>query len=94
MNPLPDLLERLKALFLRGRLERELDEELRDHVARETEARADAGSTDARREALAALGGVERVKEEVRAARGVLLAWLLLTLAYPGVKFVTDVLLA
>ena len=28
-----------------------------------------------------------------RAARGVLLAWLLLTLAYPGVKFVTDVLL-
>jgi len=29
-----------------------------------------------------------------RAARGVLLAWLLLTLAYPGVKFVTDVLLA
>ncbi|MGH6959752.1 MAG: cytochrome c biogenesis protein CcsA, partial [Dongiaceae bacterium] len=29
-----------------------------------------------------------------RAARVVLLAWLLLTLAYPGVKFVTDVLLA
>jgi ABC-type uncharacterized transport system permease subunit len=29
-----------------------------------------------------------------RAARGVLLAWLLLTLAYPGVKFVTDVLLS
>jgi ABC-type uncharacterized transport system permease subunit len=29
-----------------------------------------------------------------RAARGLLLAWLLLTLAYPGVKFVTDVLLA
>lgn len=29
-----------------------------------------------------------------RAARAVLLAWLLLTLGYPGVKFVTDVLLA
>jgi ABC-type uncharacterized transport system permease subunit len=29
-----------------------------------------------------------------RAARLVLLAYLLLTLAYPGVKFVTDVLLA
>ena len=28
-----------------------------------------------------------------RAARGVLVAYLLLTLAYPGVKFVTDVLL-
>ena len=72
MNPLPDLLERLKALFFRGRLERELDEELRFHIARETEARARSGSADAGREALAAFGGVERVKDEVRAARGVL----------------------
>ncbi len=72
MNPLPDLVERLKALLFRGRLERELDEELRFHVECEAEARASAGSDDARREALAALGGVERVKEEVRAARGVL----------------------
>jgi putative ABC transport system permease protein len=36
------------------------------------EARTDAGSADARREALARFGGVERVKDEVRAARGVL----------------------
>jgi ABC-type uncharacterized transport system permease subunit len=28
-----------------------------------------------------------------QAARGILLAYLLLTLAYPGVKFVTDVLI-
>jgi putative ABC transport system permease protein len=72
MNPLPDILERLKALFFSGRLERELDEELSFHVARDAEARARSGSIDASREALAALGGLERVKEEVRAARGVL----------------------
>ena len=72
MNPLPDVIERLKALFFRGRQERELDEELRHHIACDAEARADSGSTDASREALATFGGVERVKEEVRAARGVL----------------------
>ena len=72
MNPLPDVIERLKALFFRGRLDRELEEELRFHIARDAEARADSGSADARREALAAFGGVERVKDEVRAARGVL----------------------
>jgi predicted permease len=72
VNPLPDIVERVKALLFRGRLERELEEELRFHIARDAEARASAGSTDARREALATFGGVERVKEEVRAARGVL----------------------
>jgi len=39
-----DLLERLKALFLRDRAERELDEELRYHLEREAEARARSGS--------------------------------------------------
>jgi predicted permease len=72
VNPLPDFIERLKALFFRGRLDRELEEELRFHIARDAEARADSGRADARREALAAFGGVERVKDEVRAARGVL----------------------
>ncbi len=72
MNPLPDVIERLKALLFRGRQERELEEELRHHIACDAEARADAGRADARREALATFGGVERVKEEVRAARGVL----------------------
>jgi putative ABC transport system permease protein len=72
VNPLPDVIERVKALLFRGRLERELEEELRFHVERDAEARASTGSADARREALAAFGGVERVKDEVRAARGVL----------------------
>ena len=72
MNPLPDVIERLKALFFRGRQERELEEELRYHIERDAEARTDAGSTDARREALATFGDLERLKDEVRAARGVL----------------------
>jgi putative ABC transport system permease protein len=72
VNPLPDVIERLKALLFRGRLDRELEEELRFHIALDAEARAASGSGDARREALATFGGVERVKDEVRAARGVL----------------------
>jgi putative ABC transport system permease protein len=71
MNPLPDIIERFKALFLRGRIERELDEELQYHIDRETEARANAGASEPRRDALRMFGGVERVKEEVRDARGV-----------------------
>ena len=73
MNPLPGIVERFKALFLRNRVERELDEELQYHIDRETEARARAGSPDPRRDALMTLGGVEKVKDEVREARGVLL---------------------
>jgi predicted permease len=72
VNPLADVALRLKALFFRGRMDRELEEELRFHVERDAEARASRGSTDATREALATFGGVERVKDEVRAARGVL----------------------
>jgi putative ABC transport system permease protein len=70
MSPLTDIIERLKAVFFRTRVEREMDEELRDHIARETEARARAGSADPRRDALVTLGGVERLKEDVREARG------------------------
>jgi putative ABC transport system permease protein len=55
----------------RGRQERELEEELRFHLEREEEARARAGSADPRREALVAFGGVERIKDDVRQARGV-----------------------
>jgi putative ABC transport system permease protein len=66
-----DLAERFKALFLRDRAEKELDEELRYHMEREAEARALAGSATPERDARIALGGVEQVKEEVRSARGV-----------------------
>ncbi|MEO8432548.1 MAG: ADOP family duplicated permease [Acidobacteriota bacterium] len=72
MNPLPEILERLKAIFFRRRVERELDEELQYHVDRETEARERSGSADPRRDALMSLGGVEKWKDDVRDARGVL----------------------
>ena len=72
MNPVADLIERFKALFFRNRLERELEEEVRFHLAREEEERAKTGSANPRRDALVAFGGVERVKDDVREARGVL----------------------
>lgn len=73
MSVLTDLAERLKGLFDRARGDRELDEELRFHVDREVQERVRAGAdpADARRRALAALGGIERTKDEVREARGV-----------------------
>src|SRR5437867_6473264 len=59
MNPIPDIMERLKALFLRDRLEREMEEELRHH--RELDEAA----------LISPFGRVEEIKEEVRDARGV-----------------------
>lgn len=72
MRILSDVIARVRSLLFRGRQDRELEEELRHHLEREEQERARNGSTDARREALVALGGVERVKDDVRAARGVM----------------------
>ena len=61
-----------RRLFGRARLEHELDAELRDHVERmaaDLEA-AGANPSEARRRALASLGGVDPVKEYCRDARG------------------------
>src|SRR3712207_3993119 len=68
-----DLLERLRALLLRPRVEAEMDEEMRFHIERETEERIRRGvdPARARREAVIAFGGIELRKEEVREARGV-----------------------
>lgn len=68
-----DVRERLASLLFRGREERELEEELRFHLAMEEEAgvRQGLGRSEARRRARLKLGGVERTKEEVRDARGV-----------------------
>jgi predicted permease len=73
MSLFSDWSERFKALVFRRGRERELDEELRYHVDRETEERIRAGADPAaaRRQALLAFGGMERYKEEVRDARGV-----------------------
>lgn len=63
--------KRLRALLRRGEVERELDEELAYHLELETEKnlREGMGPEEARRQATLALGGVQKVKEEVRDAR-------------------------
>ncbi len=59
-------------VFLDGdRADRELDDELQHHVARDIDARCAQGvpRAEARRQALAALGGLESTTEQVRASR-------------------------
>ena len=70
---LRDLRYRLRALFRRGAVERELDDELRFHIERSIAAHVEAGKSpeEAARLARLELGGVEAVKEDVRDARGV-----------------------
>ena len=67
---------RLRALFRWEQAERELDDELRDHLERKTEGYLAKGMTpeEARRQARLDLGGVEQVKENVRSVRAG--AWL------------------
>ena len=71
------MLSRLKtalwALLRRTRGERELDEELRYHIERQTEQNIRLGMSpeEARRAARKAFGGVEQAKERSRDARGV-----------------------
>jgi len=65
-------LRRLAALSRRGRLEDDLDAELRSHLEMAVERNLRKGMTaaDARREALLSLGGVEQTKERYRDQRG------------------------
>ena len=63
----------MRAVVRREAVERELDEELRFHLEREAEkyVRAGVPRREAERRARIALGGVERIKEDDRDARGV-----------------------
>lgn len=74
MSLLTDLYERAWALLHRQRADRDLEEELLFHIDRDVAERVRAGASPdaARREAVAAFGGLERVKDDVREARGVL----------------------
>lgn len=64
---------RLRSLFRRGRVEQELDEELRYHLERQIEENLNQGMTreEARYAALRAMGGIEQQKEECRDMRHV-----------------------
>ncbi len=68
------LRRRLSALLRKGELDREMDEELRFHIEMEAEELARTrglSPQEARRQAMLAFGGMERVREEGRDARGV-----------------------
>lgn len=78
---------RLRALFKRHDVEREVDDELRDHIDRQTARNVAAGmpAADARTAALREFGGVERRKEEIRDAHGITrLASLFTDIRYAG----------
>ena len=72
---LRDFRYRLRALFDRSAMERELHDELRFHVERETQKLVERGVPPeaAAREAVLAFGGVSRIKDDVRDARGIAL---------------------
>ena len=73
MTILSDLRFRLRAILQRDAMERELDDELRFHIERETEKYVRAGMVPeaALRKARIEFGGVTRFKEETRDARGI-----------------------
>src|SRR6185295_5903578 len=73
MAMLNNLRLRLRALFLKPKMEDELQAELQFHLEREIEENIARGMTpeDARYAAIRSFGGVERVKEESRDVRGV-----------------------
>lgn len=66
-------MRRLRALFLKADLDRELDEEIRFHLERQIELNVSGGMSpmDARYAALRSFSGVEQAKELCREARGV-----------------------
>jgi putative ABC transport system permease protein len=73
MRILQECRVRLRSILRRSAVERELEEEMRDHIDREVAARVAQGlSPDhARRTALADFGGVQAQKEECRRSLGV-----------------------
>jgi len=70
---LDDLLLRVRALFSRTAVDREIDEELRFHIDRQIDAHKKAGLDDAEavRRVRLEFGGLDQIKEEYRDALGV-----------------------
>ena len=73
MRIIPELRSRWRSIVRRSLVERELDEEMRDHVERDMAARMARGMTaeEARRTALVGFGGLQGHKEEYRRSTGV-----------------------
>jgi predicted permease len=72
---LSELRYRLRMLLARDSVDREIDDELRFHLDRETEKylRAGMSADDAKRRAMLALGGLNRTKDDTRDAHGTVL---------------------
>ena len=70
-----DLLYRLRTLFRRSSVERDLNDELRSHLEHQTEKHLRSGLTpdEALRRTRIELGGLEQVKEECRESWGIAL---------------------
>ncbi|MEO6008938.1 MAG: permease prefix domain 1-containing protein, partial [Vicinamibacteraceae bacterium] len=70
---LDDLRYRVRALFRRADVERELDDEVRFHLEQQAalEERSGADRDEARRQARLAFGGIDATKEASRDGRGV-----------------------
>ena len=70
-----DLQYRVRAIFRRDAVEQELDDELRFHLEHEAEKYVRAGLSrgEAMRRARIAFGGVDRIKDDTRDARGLAL---------------------
>src|SRR4029077_15033346 len=69
---LSDVILRVRALFARTTVDREIDDELRFHLDRQVEAfeRAGMDSDEAVRRARVEFGGLDQAKEEYRDALG------------------------
>ena len=67
------LAARLRSLFLRNRLDGELDDEVRFHLEMQAEDNLRAGMSpaEARHAAMRSFGGVERMKQQYREWRAV-----------------------
>jgi predicted permease len=105
MRLTPRMTQRLRSLFRRNTVERELDQELRFHVERQVGENISAGMTreEARHAALRDFGGVEQFKEECRDERRVGLIEILVQdaryalrtlIKNPGFAFFTVAILA
>jgi putative ABC transport system permease protein len=80
-----NLLSRLRSLFRRSRLDREMDDELRFHVEEQTQRNVAAGMApdEAARAARKRFGWADRIREEGRDARG----WVWLESVAKDVRF-------
>lgn len=72
MRPIQQLLLKLRAIVLRSRVERDMEVELAEHLAAETDDLIARGvaPAEARRRAAATMGRVDLIEEECRDARG------------------------